>query len=349
MAATLLSIPILNSCSSKQEVQPVENEVVNAADIKVVNGRLVFADQKAFDKTRTALEEIGKKATSTPDLIDWERAQNFVSLRAVASSESAKLEQLESSGTPTPEYNMMVSFGFPTFYASIINPVGEYQIGNKIYWFHEGFKYQADSPEELVLIKQNPAQAKLKYQAGLYKSHAEGGTTNRVTRGPDPYSDEKHVKYFYITGESGSYRRTMYSASVYNEDQGYGFVLGTYSHFIRTNLNLLIKYEYYSFGKRKWYPAEGQNFLWQANVNFTGNALYPGQPSFPQIYNSSVNQAGSYSNGLTTLNMAVATVTTSSSTGTGEVGWNFEITGTLNGYPANDQINNYYVNSTPLW
>jgi hypothetical protein len=352
LITAILSTLLFSSCSLKEEVQPAQEVQPTAqklaTGIETVNNRLVFADQKTFEQARTILESIGTHATSDKELASWEQALHFTSLRAVAAVESSKLEQLEANGTPTPEYDLLDSFGFPSSYAAIISPAGEYQIGDKIYWFHKGFKYQANSEEELVRIKQNPEQATAKFQAGLSKNKVGTNANSRVASN-NPDADDKYVWNFYITGESGSYRRSMYATRIYTEDQGYGFVNGVNSHFFRSSVLLVIKFEYYSYGKRKWYPV-GQDFTWQANVNFTGNAFYPGQPPFPIIYDSSVSQSGSFSNGYFSLNLAsTTTLTTPSSTSSGDIGWSYQITGSLNGYPTSDPVHNYYVNNSPLW
>lgn len=348
---------VLMSCSKQEDVQPIATSITaipsTNAQVKIVNGRVVFADLTALNQTQDALNKLGNSQASTQALADWEKNLGFASLRAAASSEDSHLEALETQGVPTPAHDLMYKFGFPLTYASLINPVGEYQVGGKIYWFHDGLKYQANSEEELAAIKKNPSAAKVKLSAG-YKTikNTKGlptGETNRTIAGDDPYADNKYNHEFTITGESGSRRRTIYDINVFTDDRGTDY--GGFYHFWYTSLNLQIKYEYYSYGKRKWYPVN-ETFNWTTNVSFDATPSIPYQNTPAGTQRGSANYTNSFSNGIQVLTLASQDLTTSTVDpylNKGQISWNFEIGGSIEGAPNRDSYNLYRVSSGTLW
>lgn len=361
----LLSIGLagtIMSCSRKEDVQPVALATsTSTAQVKVVDGRLVFTDQKALDQVRNELRDLAKSTSGTKALAAWEKTLNFTSLRANAAKEEANLEMMETQGQATRAHNLMNSFGFPSFLASIINPSGEYQVGNKVYWFHDEFKYQANSETELAAIKQNPSSAITKSHAGLSimsfskkplvsASNLPTSTTNRVIEGDDPYADNRYNNYYFnLNGDPGSQRRIIYDIHIYTEDDG--DEPGGYYHDYYTVLYLQIKYEYYANRSGAWYPAAGQVFDWQTQIGYDATASIPNQASSTTTTFSNLYQSNSYDNGIVMLPLSDnhLVCTTAQYVATSDIRWNFEINGSIQGHPDNDPSHNYLVSASPLW
>lgn len=158
----------LSSCDKNQSIEPISTQ--HNDEVKVVNNRLVFSDERSFLKIRDGLWQ--KKPQ---ELDDWEKNHAFVSVR--------KLPVMSEKDTIP---NLKEEFGFPESYATLINTKGEYQIGDKIYWFNKGFKYQVESEDELKKVKKNPNICLAKFTAGvrLIKREfaEEGNSSNRTTR-----------------------------------------------------------------------------------------------------------------------------------------------------------------------
>lgn len=214
----------VTSCTKEQVIQPTSLPNATTSAIQVVNGRLLFTDLKAFEQARQTLENKMSQSLDSQVLDTWESNLHYTSLRAVAALQSNGLEELDTQKKSTAEYDLMAKFGFPAFYATLINPSGEYQIGNKIYWFHDGNKYEASSEDELASIKQNPLSAKVKYFAGtkIIKSTQVplNGSTNRTIGSRNPMDDYKYHYEFNLNDKAGSQRRIMYNIRIYVEDRG---------------------------------------------------------------------------------------------------------------------------------
>ena len=314
-----------------------QNAGFENAAIRVANGRVVFAEQKAFEQARTDLEQKSHLREGGQATDAWEKQINFHSLRTAAAQEEKNLEQLQSEHKLSPAHDLMEDFGFPDYYAALINDAGEYQVGTKIYWFHEGFKYEANSEKELASIKKNTSLAKTKYKAGsqilrktlLPGNGSTGTTANRTVQSNNPYAYDKYTFLFDYQNDTGSKRRTILATSVYSED--YGTDYGALTHYWYTTIYLFIKYEYYSLGSRKWYPA-GESFDWRVSYNFAGT------PTIPDLYNSTpvsqqnLSTQGTFTNGQKTIQMGSQPM---SSQDYGDpqrhsiydITWDFEITG----------------------
>jgi hypothetical protein len=119
------------SKSNQDEVKPAS--VVAHSDFSVVDGRLVFKDSDAHVRT---LEKL--KSMSQTNLALWEKELNFSSLRA---------------GDAKGELALKEEFGFPSFVAATINRKGEYQAGNKFYWFHNHQLHEFNSLADLELAQ----------------------------------------------------------------------------------------------------------------------------------------------------------------------------------------------------
>jgi hypothetical protein len=199
-ALSLLGASLLSSCS-KEPVSPASSAVTakQAADVRLVNGRVQFATLEAFERERTQL----RKLQDAAGLDSWESSLGFTSLRRHALGE----EQAA---------NLQRRFLFPVFYATFINEAGEFQVGDNIYWYHEGFRYQATTEQELAAIKANPAQAQAKTPAGglviapkgLAPTATPGGATERVQDSGDSL-DKKYT--FSTTAGIISYGTIVYT------------------------------------------------------------------------------------------------------------------------------------------
>ena len=361
--AVLLTASIsstLMSCSKQDDVQPTVTDTAATpskdGQVKLVNGRIVFTDVAALNTTRDALAKAGSTADGTKALIDWEKNLRFSSLRAAATAEDIQLEALETKGTPTPAHDLMTKFGFPTSYAALINPAGEYQVADKIYWFHDGMKYEAASEQELAAIKENPATAKVKVAAGSRIIKSLKGTApdqaHRTIASNSPDSDGKYYYPYYQNNDQGSERRIKYVIAVYTE--GGDYVSGGFFRTWYTQLNLQARHEYYSRGKRTWYAVGGQPFVWTVNVYYdaTASAPYQTQNPYP-TRNGSVNQQFNFDSG-TTGNIVLAsqniiTTTVDPNFRIDSIKWNFEINGSIGGYNANDRTYGTYNVSGLLW
>lgn len=360
-AAVLLGAAFtLNSCSQKQEVNPSSQAPVSKADVQVLNGRLVFADQLTFDRLQETLVQKSHLKTSEQELAAWEQGLHFTSLRTTAAKEVAHLEALETAGQPAPSYELLESFGFPDTYAAIINPAGEYQVGAKIYWFHKGFKYEASSEAELAAIKHEPTQAKTKYEASsriVKEGHPATQGTARTYQTDDPYAYDKYVSPdFNYRNDPGSRRRIIYATRVFSQNVGSSFnSQNVYTQYWKSTVSLLIKYEYYSFGRQKWYPAGGESFNWSAMINkFTGNSYidynqnpYPGYAEFASYLQ------GNFTNGLLSIELGNTTMAVDANqpTTSRNVYWSFEIAGGILCSPQYDSAHYYSVgdiNTSPV-
>lgn len=346
----------LISCSKTERIEPnVAGTTDITSSVKVINGRMVFADQKALDQMRNKLSELSEKADGAKALAEWEKDMRFTSLRASADNEMLNLEALQTVGSPTPAFDLVSDFGFPAYISSIINDAGEYQVGGKIYWFHDKIKYQADSESELLLIKQNPSLAKVKLKAGLTNTNNRGSSknklenpiaTNFVSQGVDPYAANGFTSpTFNLNNDPGSQRRIIYDLHVYAEDDGwYNSV-----HYFYTALYLQLKYEYYSSGRRGWYPAVGQKFNWQTDLSVRGVPYIQNQLN--TIYGGyvSLKQSGSTDQGISSINIIGYQLTSYGNTQTNNIVWGIDGGGTINGYPDIDPAHPFAVSNSSLW
>ncbi|GAA4039226.1 hypothetical protein GCM10022409_26070 [Hymenobacter glaciei] len=273
IAAVMLGFTCtLSGCSKESNALPEPAAKVSNAGIQLVNGRLVFADIKSFQKAEEALWR-----KNGHELELWEKALYFQSLRAAPVT-------LDETSTP----GLMMEFGFPMQYAALINPKGEYQIGDKIYWFHQGFKYEASSEEELQRIKNDPSIAKNKYQAGKVPMSGKvkhftvtnpGSIQNRTVRNNNGGSagDGKYPYQFPLYYDNNSQRRLSFETFLYAEDVTSTYPppqFSGYAQTIRTGVVLNEYYEYYSRGSGRWYRA-GEERTTSFNLYISGHVSGP--------------------------------------------------------------------------
>lgn len=362
-AALTLALPLaLSSCSKDQaSQQPTTPVATSQADVTAANGRLVFASLESFTKVQAALGKM-----SYDELQKWEKSLNFNSLRSAAYDQSMHLEQLELAGTPTPAYDLMQSFGIPTFYAASISPSGEYQIGATIYWFHEGFKYEAKSESELQQIKQNPALATEKSRAGIQSvslATKKGATTSPIVTTKAVQSnqlecDDKFVSStFGLDGDQNSQRRVIFGSHIFSEYMNTTSGVGTW-HSI---FYLRSKVDYYSNGSRKWYSADGTNRTTHFDVHFTGTASRLNYESYGTSV--TVDKSNPFALNIDhNLDSSLADVTVQAprvydgannlySSDPAYIYWNFQMSGSINAVVGQSQPYTYAVGGSgvPLW
>lgn len=356
----------LSSCSKEPNALPGPSAKTINVGTQVVNGRIVFADIKEFEKVN---ESLWRKNSQELDM--WEKSLGFQSLRAVP---------VVMTETSAP--GLMMEFGFPMQYAALINPKGEYQIGSKIYWFHEGFKYEASSEEELQRLKNNPSVAQHKYRAGIVPgsekvSHIDLSddkpNQNRTIRYNNGGSrgDGKYQYQFPLWYDNNSQRRLSFETFLYAEDvtgsyttpQGYGQT-------IRSGIVLNEYLEYYSRGSGRWYRnsderttsfaltvsgnVKANNFGTQSNW-FRYNDPSPGSPSvFTQFNINGLNirhSGGDFQTGILSeifYNRYDNNYSAYVDPRTAGIIWDFEISGTYSAYVSSDR-DHTHTESGILW
>jgi hypothetical protein len=262
-----------SSCSKKDAVSA---EATQAA-VRVTNGRVIFANQQAFDATTNELWQKSPEQLNT-----WEQKLGFASLRT----------KYLADANQGPAASLMNKFQFPSSYATIINEAGEYQIADKIYWFHEGYKHEANSEAELQQLKSNPAASKVKFHADSkpgkpiavqVKKPGAGANgdmqTNSNTLNSGSGEDTRYNYTFFYKDPNqytrGNYRIT-YSTSVYTEDRGPG-------HFY-TVLSLPMRVEFEAAGGG-WYNA-GESRRYEYSLQLYANANYKGYDSRVDVRNT---------------------------------------------------------------
>lgn len=273
------STAFFTSCSKELDTTVYPNnqqEILINNGVKVQNGRVVFVDDATFIKIR---QEFTNK--TYPELDKWEESLGFSSLR-----------KLDNEDKEFDEEGLMNEFHFPASYATIINRKGEYQVGNKIYWFHNGFKHEASSEEELNNIKENPSLSTKKFKAGatlVSKTVQQGSTASRSDRAAsNTIGDRKFVRSFNWDGRE---RRLTIETFIYNEaysgqlpsqNAGCGACVGPYAlgGTYYTALVLSIYREYYN---RRWYRG-GEPLIISYNINYVGFPSNTQSPYSPYEY-----------------------------------------------------------------
>lgn len=344
IALLIGAVCTLSSCSKEQSVTPAPEAESTKSDVQVINGRLVFSSINTFEKVRDGL---WKK--NSQDLDVWENSIHFQSLR----TKHIALDDTISLG-------LMEEFGFPMQYAALINQGGEYQIADKIYWFHNGFKYEALSENELQRIKQNPSLAVQKYVAGKSLTSVKhvalpyvGSSQNRTIRTASSSGDGKYQIEFDLNNDSGSRRRLSLELFTYAEVT-YSSPITGYNRTIFTAVVLNEYCEYYSRGSRRWYRAGDERNTFY-NLDITGRAqgdnfapqdpnsiiVGPkGAPSGTGVNGSGVGQIRAeilkHGNEDFQIGVASATFYSDSDTNFNNILWDFNIKGTYTAYISSD-------------
>ncbi|MET3980798.1 hypothetical protein ABIB62_003402 [Mucilaginibacter sp. UYP25] len=223
LTLSILTLTVF-SCKKENELSsPANTSQTSLALVSNQNGRLVFKDTKS-------LIEVFKTLTNIPPdkLTKWEKSLNFSSLR----QDSLANEHFES-------------FGFPDFYASVINKSGEYMIGDTIVYFNKGYKYLVPHNDEALLqkIKENPSLGKLKFKVGneTIVTLKENISTQSIGLGGNGI-DARYQYYFLRNGSNNSKRKFVYEVQNFRD---------TYVGIVHTR----IKQEYLASSPYNWKPA----------------------------------------------------------------------------------------------
>lgn len=231
---------ILGSCKKSMEEPTLLTQTQNETLVTNEGGRLKFKSSEALNKV---LNLLGNKSESY--LANWEGELNFTSLRSNHDKDSTLLE-----------------FGFPLPFLSIINPSGEYMIGDTILWYHEGYRHLIINKDEELLsnVKQNPSLSKLKFKAGIAPISFEGNpknknTTSEVWLGYGAI-DARYQYHFY--NDWGHLRKLIFEVQNYTQEYpGLG-----YRNWIYTR----IKQEWK--GSRSWKPAGEETYKSITNLSY---------------------------------------------------------------------------------
>ena len=169
---------------------------------------------------------------------------------------------------------------------------------------------------------------------------------NRTVENSNTYVYDKYTFLFNYQNGQGSPRRIIYATYVYAED--YGADYGDVTHYWNTSISLFIKYEYYSFSYKKWYPLKNEPFNWRINYHFLGAPSISDQtqsfsPSRQDIYTQ-----GNFTNGLTSIILGRQTITSYDHGNfyrhsPNDISWDFEITGGIYGCPQFDDPNGQFI------
>lgn len=359
-----MGLLLVNGCSKMSDVSPSTEFTNPVGGVSVTNGRLVFADQKTFDAISNDVSGMDGDKLSA-----WTKGNRFYSLRDAALSELPNLERLIAQDK-APAYSLVTRFGFPSFYTAIINPLGEYQIGSKIYWFHDGFKHEVSSETELKAIKLNPASSAVKYRTASQEYGAPASTTingSATTINGSATSsnlttqtigtNDRYTKVYNRFGDPGSRRRFIFATYVYTEELARTDNNATQNW--RTYLHLRMKNEYYSFGSAKWYEAYESYYVYYRLDNCTARAYvnnFSGQEYiFPPYQNQFDNGGGQDTNaangGVFTVPITgfvnISNDATYGSASIYDVVWTFELDGQLLSSIRGDGNSTYTVVAGP--
>ncbi len=287
LVATICLASAMTSCN-KNEPKLEPAQISSTEGVKVANGRLVFTTNEVFLQTTNTLW--GK---DDQELDRWENKYGFTSLRSTERSKAY------AESDSTNEKSLMQEFMFPNSYATIISNSGEYQIGNTIYWFYKGRKYEAQSNEELSLIKNDPSIAKRSYFAGARlvstkhaienqknSDHSYLTTNTTIRSGTTTNGDGKyHQSEFPLNGDNRSLRRANFETFIYNEDRT-RYDGGAYSGYQAWYSAIVLNeyFEYYSFGTGRWYRAgesRATSFDLMVSGGVSGPSYYGSSPNTP--------------------------------------------------------------------
>lgn len=309
LALLALAIPnVLSSCTKKDTVDTL-SVATPAQDVKVLsNGRLAFADNKAFDQAFT-----NASSMSALQLDKWENRLNFHSLRAATTAESAKLLQ---------------GFGFPGQYAALISEAGEYQIGNRISWFHDGFRYVAQSEQELQAIKADPTIAKEKFSAGVQKTSSDtpsGQEAAREVRDSDYQVGDGRYNGRLETVGPGSQRKLSFESILYVEDASDRHYHDPGGRVWYSSISINEYYEYYSSSANTYYRCD--DYPRTTSYNLTASADINGSGFGAQHVENSLYLNGYQHSGINDYRTTVLEAYVQSSLRPGKMVWTYFIQG----------------------
>ncbi|WP_338814675.1 hypothetical protein V9L05_05395 [Bernardetia sp. Wsw4-3y2] len=308
-------VALLSSCDTKEVIiNPIQKEI----EISKNNERLIFSNQEEFNSTLNLL-----KNKTVEELQKWSKSKGIESLINVELSD---------------KYD---NFNFPNVLKAIINVNGEYQIGNSIAWYDNGFKHFAQSEEELKYIKQNPSlnteKAKVESKIVTKKSDSE---LQRVVLGSNTL-DARHQKTFFQNNNSGSERKYVHEVVCYTEyhnvtDSFFGSGYSSYS-----SVYVRVKLEFKTRGR--WKPAGEKR-----NISYSLYGTYTLITDGVNVISGNFNQNSGRYNASGDLQIPIQ------SFGQGFSHtlpmWELEVNGSIDHSVVGDVASNRWINSgLPLW
>ena len=235
------------------ESTPSPQTVLNSK-ISVDNGRLVFNNAEELYSIVDSLSKMSEQ-----ELKQWSESASITSL--INNDDEALQKEFDD-------------FGFPNAFKAIINENGEYQVGNTISWYHEGFKYFADSESELEGVKQSPNSANERIEVEAKTVAIEPNdqdVSNQKVTLYNNSSDARHQKEFFHGGDSGSKRKYVHEIRTYTESYYAKDPLLGSGYSIYSSLTLVIKLEWWGNKSKKWKVAGGSR---RVAYDLSGSALF---------------------------------------------------------------------------
>lgn len=171
IAIAISTMSVITACQKDNGIEPNSTSVQRVdSDYTVQNGRLVFANQSAFERVTERLN------ANKADLASWDRENGITSLQETYTSINerlaaidAKFDQLSATEQVAAQQEMTVServkkgtilwIPDPVF-ARIVNAEGEFQIGDELHHLTQLNEYIVKASEQAVLKRQewgNPA------------------------------------------------------------------------------------------------------------------------------------------------------------------------------------------------
>ncbi|MCU0391842.1 MAG: hypothetical protein MUE81_12050 [Thermoflexibacter sp.] len=189
---------------------------VTSDKVKVINGRLVFADYDVFFQTADALSSLSQE-----EMLAWVQKMGFPSLL---------FYNLNNSNHPNRQY--LSDLEISPRYLLLMNAQGEYQIGNYIHWCDtDGVFYFIPNANEKLLkqVKANPKKSNVPNKKYI-KSIIEVDTPTTNNDGFTTYAvvipgNTADARYQYQYSYGGHTYKMVFEVSSY-----------TYWNYIGTNV-----------------------------------------------------------------------------------------------------------------
>ncbi|HEX8657091.1 MAG TPA: hypothetical protein VF690_06135 [Hymenobacter sp.] len=314
----------LSSCS-KREMEVASDGIAIVADVKSVDGRLVFKDFEVFKQTIDKL-----KTKSDAELLEWEQSLKFTSLRSSSGEGQEKLK---------------AEFRFPGAYAAIINSQGEYKIGDKLYWYHAGKKHQFDSVADLEAVQKGRDVPHVTLAAGykVVDTKTERASTTksaaRLGHNNSSGSDARYQYQFNLWNDAGSVRKIVYETHIYTE-------LNSYNYQYHSILVMDLKLEYKG-GNGSWRNAGD---LRTVDAQFSGVASAYTSSTQAQLKSGPISVSlNRQSNSEASLWLMDCYAFSANVYNTTDIYWNYTINGRISSWVGSDTGHTYTVQGNDLW
>ncbi|OON70059.1 hypothetical protein [Hymenobacter sp. CRA2] len=306
----------LISCS-KQEADVAPTPTVttaDSADVRVVEGRLVFKDQSTLASILSTLA-----SKSDAELKAWDTNLNFTSLNKSTSKEAAALRE---------------EFGFPRHLTAVINPNGEYQVGNLYYYFKAGQVHEFKTQADMLAFQQNQTVEHRSAFAGRTK--VQDTEASRSQANSSYGRDGKYQYDFCLWNDCGSRRKIVFERYIYTQGMGVDYWY--------TALVLAVKLEFRN-SKGQWRVA-GEQRVVDLAISGDANSIISGstQPWCSKPFNITAYNETNYDQEYTIADCYMGGGSDPSS-----VYWDFSISGRISSWVSSDQGHTYTENKYDLW